>query len=86
MGNIKILNPLPLGSLYVGKQRAERMVKTGRAEWLSERTIRYNESHPHYQTAVMNSLEATRGYDARGSMTLKEIANIPVINPNKLRR
>ncbi len=86
MGGIKILNPIPLGSAWVGRQRAERMVKNGRAEWLGDRVIKYNEADPHYQKAVQHSLESNQGYDARGAMTLKELANIPVINPSKLRR
>jgi hypothetical protein len=83
---IKILNPVPKGAAMVQYSRAERYVKAGRAEWSNPAAITFKTNDYRYQAALQTALEGTRGYDARGPMTLKEIANIPVINPGKLRR
>ena len=84
---IRILNPVPTGAAYCGPERAAHYVKTGRAEWLTPgRMIRFNEQDSRYQAVMRQSMETRAGYDGRGGLTLNEIRNIPVLNPQKMRR
>jgi hypothetical protein len=89
---VRILNPITGGGRFTNRQSAKRYIKRGHAEWAnSERTaIRFcSVSKTRAVESEVNSRrrEQEVGYDriAR-SMSVEEMANIPIIAPWKLLR
>jgi hypothetical protein len=86
---IRIENPVS-GCGFTSKNRANRFVKQGRAEWVEPgASIRFIQSdHRHH--SAHNSVEQTRFWYERaahtGMATLAELANLPMIAPGLLLR
>ena len=83
---VRIVNPVPFGASSIGREHAERYLRSGRAEWASPGAIRFAESDYRYQMAAQTARETGRNYDRQSQVrTLSEIRNIPVLFPGKLR-
>ena len=81
---IRILTPTRHGSCWTGRKRAERYVRTGRAVFIGLAAIRLVESDARNLAAVKKAAESAAGYDdIRRTLTVAELANIPLINPQK---
>ena len=86
MNRIKIENPVVGTTATCGLERAERYVRTGRAVWRTPGTIRFVESDKRHRAAFEAAYMTGRNYDSDYRVrSAREIANIPVIFPNKLR-
>jgi hypothetical protein len=82
--NIRIENPVS-GCGLTSKNRANRFVAQGRAEWVQAGvSIRFVQSD-HRHNSAQNSVDATRwSYDRAahtGMAGLAELANLPMIAP-----
>ena len=82
--NIRIENPVS-GCGFTSKNRANRFVAQGRAEWVQAGvSIRFVQSD-HRHTSAQTSVDATRwSYDRAahtGMAGLAELANLPMIAP-----
>ena len=81
---IRILNPTQHGACWTGRNRAERYVRTGRAVFVGLAAIRFVESDLRNVAAAKKAAETVAGYDGiRRTLTVEELANIPLINPHK---
>jgi hypothetical protein len=80
-----ILNPPPNGSRWTGRNRAERFVRTGRAVFVGENSVRFVDSDPRNQAATEQADRDAEGYDLASSMglaNLRAIRNLPTVgNP-----
>ena len=82
--NIRIENPVS-GCGFTSKNRANRFVAQGRAEWVQAGvSIRFVQSD-HRHTSAQTSVDATRwSYDRAahtGMAGIVELANLPMIAP-----
>ena len=82
--NIRIENPVS-GCGFTSKNRANRFVAQGRAEWVQAGvSIRFVQSD-HRHTSAQTSVDATRwSYDraaGTGMAQFAELANLPMIAP-----
>ena len=82
--NIRIDNPVS-GCGFTSKNRANRFVAQGRAEWVQAGvSIRFVQSD-HRHTSAQTSVDATRwSYDRaahNGMAGIAELANLPMIAP-----
>ena len=82
--NIRIENPVS-GCGFTSKNRANRFVAQGRAEWVQAGvSIRFVQSD-HRHTSAQTSVDATRwSYDRAahtGFAGIAELANLPMIAP-----
>ena len=82
--NIRIENPVS-GCGFTSKNRANRFVAQGRAEWVQAGvSIRFVQSD-HRHTSAQTSVDATRwSYDRAahtGMAGIAELANLPMIAP-----
>ena len=82
--NIQIENPVS-GCGFTSKNRANRFVAQGRAEWVQAGvSIRFVQSD-HRHTSAQTSVDATRwSYDRAahtGMAGIAELANLPMIAP-----
>lgn len=69
-----------------GLERAERYVRTGRAVWRTPGTIRFTESDKRHRAAFDAAYMTAKNYDDDNRVrSVQEVANIPVIFPNRLR-
>lgn len=81
---IRILNPTRHGARWTGRNRAERYVRTGRAVFVGLTAIRFIESDPRNIAATKKASAAAAGYDEiRRTLTVEELAHIPIMNPHK---
>lgn len=80
---IRVANPVSGRLTYISRESAVEYVARGRAQWRNERTITFVEDHNHV-SATESALVAMTGYDRLGMMTLKQVAGVPVIHPEKL--
>lgn len=82
-----ISNPLPGGSRYTSLRNAERFVRRGLARWTGTKLM-FIESDTRDMAIVSAEIGQLRKYLAYDRvarpMTLREIAAIPVICPEKL--
>jgi hypothetical protein len=82
--NIRIENPVS-GSGFTSKNRAQRFVAQGRAEWVETGvSIRFTQSD-HRHNSAQKSADATRwSYDRAahtGMAQIADLANLPMIRP-----
>jgi hypothetical protein len=82
--NIRIENPLS-DCRFTSKNRAQRFVAQGRAEWAEPGvSIRFIESD-HRHRSAQKSADATRHWYERAAHTgmaqLSELANLPMVRP-----
>ena len=82
--NIRIENPVS-GCEFTSKNRANRFVAQGRADWVQAGvSIRFVQSD-HRHTSAQTSVDATRwSYDRAahtGMAGIAELANLPMIAP-----
>jgi hypothetical protein len=81
---IHILNPTQHASCWTGRNRAERNVRTGRAVFVGLAAIRFVESDPRNVAAAKKAADAAAGYDdIRRTLTVQELAHMPIMNPLK---
>ena len=81
---IRILNPTRHGACWTGRNRAERYVCTGRAVFVGLDAIRFIESDSRNIAAAKKAADAAAGYDdIRRTLTVEELAHIPIMNPHK---
>lgn len=82
-GKVRIENPIDGGRFILKRRAAERHVDAGRARWTSRTSIRFIEDNPANLAARARAaaIEATRGYEARGMLTMNEIRNLPCVRP-----
>src|SRR5689334_11567975 len=82
--NIRIENPVS-DCRFTSKNRAQRFVAQGRAEWVQPGiSIRFIQTD-HRHCSAQKSLDATRYWYERAASTglagISELANLPVIMP-----
>ena len=81
---IRILKPTRHRACWTGRNRAERYVRTGRAVYVGPAAIRFIESDARNIAAAKKAADAAAGYDdIRRTLTVEELANIPIMNPHK---
>jgi hypothetical protein len=86
MKQVKIENPIVGTTATCGLDRAERYVRTGRAVWRTPTTIRFTDRDSRYRAVFEAAYMTGQNYDADHRVrSIKEMANIPIISPNKLR-
>lgn len=67
------------GPQKVSRKRAERLIFEKRAEWIGVDQVRLL-SHPKNEAAAER---AAAGYELSGPMTLIDLANLPMVRPQK---
>ena len=82
--NIRIENPVS-GCGFTSKNRANRFVAQGRAEWVQAGVSNRFVQSDHRHTSAQTSVDATRwSYDRAahtGMAGIAELANLPMIAP-----
>lgn len=82
MNSVIIENPAFSGSRYTSLKAADRYVRRGRARWtVPGKRLRFIEEDHRHVSAAEQALLRNRGYDARGLLTLTEVANLPCVRP-----
>lgn len=79
------MNPVPGGSNSCEMIRAERYVRTERAQWVTPTSIKFTENDPRHKAAIESAQRTGWGYDKVGGMTREQIRHIPVLFPERLR-
>jgi hypothetical protein len=81
---IRILNPIRHGACWTGRNRAERYVRTGRAVFVGLAAIQFVDSDLRNIAAAKKAADTAAGYDdIRRTLTVEELAHIPLVNPHK---
>lgn len=76
---VKVINSPWNGDGLIRRKKAEHYVSVGRAEWVSADQVRMIGSHPQNSTAASRAAE---GYQSvTRTMTLEELAHVPLVNP-----
>ena len=76
---VKVVNSIWNGTGLIRRKKAEYLVSVGRAEWVGPEQVRMVVAHPENRGAASN---AAAGYEAiTRTMTLKELAHLPIANP-----
>jgi hypothetical protein len=76
----------PVGKPFTNRNRASRFVKSGRARWVDANTIEFvRTDRRHVAVAASQRRVSEIGYDqVKRTLSLEEMANIPIIAPWKL--
>lgn len=85
---VRILNPQLHGSTHTSLKRAKMAVRNGLAVWVTDGSIRFNETH-HRRIASTRNIDEERrqrGYDnINRRLSFNEMRHIPFVNVGALR-
>jgi hypothetical protein len=76
---------MPHGTMLMGVERASRMVRNGRAEWVAPQAIRFTEGDAKHRAISQHARATAKGYDQRSTLRRDEIRHIPVLFPERLK-
>jgi hypothetical protein len=77
---------MPNGTMLMGVERANRMVRNGRAQWVTpQQAIRFTEADAKHQAIMQHARATAKGYDQRSVLSRSEIRRIPVLFPERLK-